>query len=293
MISDYENVRYLLFDIESVADPNLTAAIRHPDGDVEPDEAVRLYREELMEKKGSDFIPYSFQFPVSLALAKVRDDYSLAGTGLLRFEDGGPGRLTKNFWDGWMFYRKPTLVTFNGRSFDVPLLEQMALRYAIPIPDWFALGTKTYDQPRNRYNIGAHLDLCDILTNFGATHYTGGLNLAAKVIKHPGKMGNHGDMVQDLFNERKFQEIHDYCRCDVLDTYFLFLRLMTLTGRIASKEEKELAQEALNQIKEEARTIPALKEYLEAWKAATLAPTLDDYCRSVLEGGEKEEKAEE
>lgn len=276
-----EDIRYLLFDIESVADPDLVAAVRHPDGDVEPDEAVRLYRAELLEKKGSDFIPYTFQFPVSLALAKVRDDFSLSGLGVLKFEDAGPGQITKKFWEGWLYYRRPTLVTFNGRGFDVPLLEQMALRYAISIPEWFAFGAKTYDQPRNRYNIGAHLDLCDMLTNFGAAHYSGGLNLAAKATRHPGKIGKCGDMVQDLFNEKRFKEIHDYCRCDVLDTYFLFLRLMTLTGRISRNEERDLTERTIHWLENESASIAVYREYLDAWKKAESAETLDDYCRKV------------
>lgn len=281
MSAGSDDVRFLLFDIESVADPNLVAAVRHPEGDVAPDEAVRLYREELLEKKGSDFIPYTFQFPISLALAKVRDDFSLSGLSVLKFEDGGPGQIAKKFWEGWLYYRRPTLVTFNGRGFDVPLLEQMALRYAIPIPEWFAYGAKTYEQPRNRYNGNSHLDLCDMLTNFGATHYSGGLNLAAKSIGCPGKFGKCGDMVQDLFNEKRFKEIHDYCRCDVLDSYFLFLRLMTLSGRITRNEETELIERTLRWLDAESASIAVYGAYLAACRASAAGETLDAYCRRV------------
>ncbi len=37
-----------------------------------------------------------------------------------------------------------------------------------------------------------------------------------------------GEQVQELFNAGKLREISDYCRCDVLDTYFVFLRAMVM-----------------------------------------------------------------
>ena len=42
-----------------------------------PAEAVRRYRDELMEKYESDFIPYSFQMPISVAVGKVTADFRL------------------------------------------------------------------------------------------------------------------------------------------------------------------------------------------------------------------------
>ncbi|MGW8257320.1 MAG: hypothetical protein ACWGMZ_07550, partial [Thermoguttaceae bacterium] len=34
-------------------------------------------------------------------------------------------------------YRRPTLVSFNGRGFDLPLLELAAFRFGISVPGWF------------------------------------------------------------------------------------------------------------------------------------------------------------
>ena len=276
-----EDVRYLIFDIESVADPNLVAAIRHPSGDVAPDEALREYRDELMEKKGSDFIPYTFQTPISLALAKVNSDFAITGLGVLKFEDGGPGELTRRFWKGWEHYRKPTLVTFNGRGFDLPLLELTAFRYGIPIIEWMALGAKSYEQPRNRYNTGVHFDLCDILTNFGATHFSGGLDLASKLIQKPGKIETCGNMVQDLFAEKKFAEIHAYCRCDVLDSYFVFLRTMLLTGRLSPREESDLIRRTKGWLESQVEEVPVYRAYLDAWEKAEKAESLDQYLKRM------------
>ena len=55
------SVRYLVFDVESVADAALVSRLRYPGQGLEPDEAVKRYRAELMEKNDSDFIPYTYQ----------------------------------------------------------------------------------------------------------------------------------------------------------------------------------------------------------------------------------------
>ena len=80
----------------------------------------------------------------------------------------------------------------------------------------------------------AHLDLQELLTNFGSTRFNGGLNLAANLLGKPGKMDVQGHMVQDMYEAGKLAEINDYCRCDVLDTYFVFLRSRVLVGRTRS-----------------------------------------------------------
>ena len=102
------DVRYLVFDVESVADPELVAKLRYPGEAVEPLQAVRRYRDELMEKHGSDFIPYTFQVPVSVAAAKVASDYRLLDLVVLDEPQFRPHVITDYFWRGWEKYRRPT-----------------------------------------------------------------------------------------------------------------------------------------------------------------------------------------
>src|SRR3954447_23300754 len=180
------SVRYLVFDVESVADPLLVARLRYPQEQIEPEEAVKRYRAELMAKFETDFIPYTYQVPISIVVAKVAADFRLIDLVPLDEPQFRPHILTSHFWKGWEAYKRPTLVTFNGRTFDVPLLELAAFRFGIALPGWFNVSGKTYEQPRNRYNAEAHLDLQDVLTNFGAARFSGGLNLAANLLGKPG-----------------------------------------------------------------------------------------------------------
>ena len=111
------DVRFLVFDVESVADGRLVAKIRYPDEQIEPTEAVRRYREELVAKYQSDFIPYTYQVPVSVVAAKVASDFRLLDIVSLDEPRCRPHVITEKFWRGWEAYQRPTLVTFNGRSF--------------------------------------------------------------------------------------------------------------------------------------------------------------------------------
>ena len=80
----------------------------------------------------------------------------------------------------------------------------------------FSSAFKSWEDPRNRFNVRGHIDLQEVLTNSGAMRFNGGLNLAATILGKPGKMDTKGFMVQDLWHEGKVQEIDDYCICDAL-----------------------------------------------------------------------------
>jgi len=258
-------VRYLVFDVESAADAELVAAIRYSNESIEPAEAVRRYRAELMEKYQNDFIPYTFQVPISVAVGKVGGDFRLIDVVVLDEPEFRPHVITENFWRGWEKYRRPTLVTFNGRGFDLPLLELAAFRYGIRVPGWFATGGKSFEQPRNRYNTKAHIDLCELLTNFGSTRLVGGLNLAANLLGKPGKMGVQGNMVQDIYDAGRLAEINDYCCCDVLDTYFVFLRTLVLVGQLPLEKEQQIIAATKAWLEEKAEAVSAYRLYLEHW----------------------------
>jgi predicted PolB exonuclease-like 3'-5' exonuclease len=138
-------------------------------------------------------------------------------------------RLAREFW-GRAERFAGCMVTFNGRRFDFPVLELAALRYGIAAPAHFADGSGS---SRARYSTERHLDLADYLTNFGATAAVkGGMDLLLKMIGLPGKTEVDGSQVESLYEQGRMEEIHRYCRSDVVQTYFLFLRVELMRGRI-------------------------------------------------------------
>ena len=255
---------YIVFDVESVADPDLVSKV-HFGGSVPPEESVRKYRDELLAQSKSDFIPYTFQIPISVAVATVAKDFRLLKLVVLDESVFRPHKICSEFWRGWAKHRNSTLVSFNGRGFDLPMLELAAFRYGISLPPWFAMESKLSEQPRYRYNARAHFDLYEFLTNSGATRFNGGLNLAASLLGKPGKMDTQGYMVQDMYDAGKLAEINDYCRCDVLDTYFVFLRTMVLVGKLLLDHEQQLVENTKNWITQQSEMIPVYRQYLDNW----------------------------
>ena len=258
-----DEVSHLIFDVESIADGELISAVRYGGEGLSGADAIIRYQSELLETKGSTFIPYTFQLPIAVVIAKVSPEFRLIDIVSLDESEFRPHVMTENFWRGWEAYRRPQWVTFNGRSFDMPLMELAAFRYGISLPKWFE--SEGYKSPRNRFTLGAHLDLQEVLTNFGASRFNGGLNLAAQLLGKPGKMGLTGDQVQSQYDQGNLQAISAYCRCDVLDTYFVFLRTMVLTGKLTLELEIERVAEAKTWIEERADACEAYRAYLGGW----------------------------
>ena len=180
------DVKYLIFDIETVGDGDLIRKVRFPDEDLTPREAVERYRRQLLEETGKDVLPLTFVLPVSVAIAKVAADYRLLELIVLDSPEFRPQEIVRRFWQGWQHYQRPTLVTFNGRSYDMPVMEVSAFRFGLSIPAWFNVDSRAFEQSRNRYNHDSHLDLQELLTNFGSFRMHGGLNLLAQLIDKPG-----------------------------------------------------------------------------------------------------------
>ncbi|NRA38478.1 MAG: 3'-5' exonuclease [Planctomycetes bacterium] len=247
--------------METVADGRLVQRVRYPEApELTPQEAMQRYREELMDKNGSDFIPHTFQMPVSVAIALIDDQYRLQRLTSLDCPQFRPHVICKQFWQGWEHYKCPCFVTFNGRGFDIPVMEMTAYRYGYSLPKWF--GGSKWEQPRNRYNSTMHFDLLDFMSNHGAGRINGGLNLCATLLGKPGKLDTKGDMVQDLWDQGEHVRIDNYCQCDALDTYFVFLRSCVLRGFIDIDREQEIVAEATEYLRLCAEENEAIAEYL-------------------------------
>jgi predicted PolB exonuclease-like 3'-5' exonuclease len=252
--------KYLIFDTESVPDGKLLAQVKYPSESLTPEAAVRKAQAEARAKSssGSDFLPVTFQYPVAVCILRVDADLSIQSMACLDAPQFRPARIVQDFWKGAEHYaRSARLVTFNGRGFDLPLLELAAYRFGCCAREYFQFSRKRFD--------GNHLDLHDWLTNFGAFRLEGGLNLLSKILGKPGKMETTGDQVYEMFLKERFQEINDYCTFDTLDTYFVFLRTRLMIGEIALAQEQELVARAKEWLTAKSTELPALRKYLANW----------------------------
>jgi predicted PolB exonuclease-like 3'-5' exonuclease len=125
----------------------------------------------------------------------------------------------------------PQLVTFNGNSFDLPVLRYRAMIHGVSAP---GLAARPYF---NRYTEDT-VDLCDILSSF-APHTKASLNELSKIMGMPGKPeGMDGTDVERFFLEGRVREIADYCERDVVNTYRVWLRYELFRGRLSESDHQ-------------------------------------------------------
>lgn len=255
---------FLVFDTESVPDGDLIARVKYAGEALTPEVAIARARDEARElsRDGSDFLPVTFQVPVAVCVLRVGNDYTLQGLACLDAPSFRTAEMVRQFWRGVAYYRRAKLVTFNGRGFDMPLLELAAFDHGCQARDYFT-------NSRNRFQ-GNHLDLMDWMSNYGACRLAGGLSMLAQRRGggRPvgcGKLDVSGDRVYDLYRAGQVQEINDYCMFDTLDTYFVFLRTRVLLGELTPEDEQELARRARSWLGTRLEQLPALRSYLEAW----------------------------
>ena len=142
---------FLVVDTESIPDGQIVAAVKYPDEKLSPDEAIARAQTDFHDPKWnkSSFLPVTFQIPVAACVLRVGADFVLQTFACLDAPQFRPPEIVKKFWHAVSYYQAK-LITFNGRGFDVPLLELAAFRYGYTLQDHYL--------DRNRYR-GSHLDL--------------------------------------------------------------------------------------------------------------------------------------
>lgn len=220
---------FAIFDIETRIDKALIREVIYPHEELTDEQAYQRFRRQLTaEREGrSDFMPIAFHIPVSIVIGNVTNQYILTSVEALCEQNYSEEGIVCEFWRRVELF-PGTLVTFNGRNFDLPVLELHALRYGCPAPRYF---NEKYGH-RYRYSEDGHYDLLDFLSNAGAHRIRGGFHLLTKLVGLPGKMWIDGSMIQGLWEAGHLDQIQAYCRQDVIQTYGLFLRIELMRGRL-------------------------------------------------------------
>jgi predicted PolB exonuclease-like 3'-5' exonuclease len=153
----------------------------------------------------------------------------------------------------WLDRSRPCVVTWNGRGFDMPVITSRALKHGVSMPWWFSDRHTRY-----RYSPEGHLDLMDFLSDFGAAK-SGRLDVYAKLVGLPGKVGVDGSQVAPMVHAGRIDEVNAYCLCDVAQTAALFLRVQLLRGVIDRARYKDLAGGLLAFFDGDARLGPVMQ----------------------------------
>jgi len=217
------------------------------------------------QESGSDFLPLIQHRVVAISVALRRDDeFSVWSLGK---EDSEEAEIVQRFYAGIERY-KPTLVSWNGSGFDLPVLHYRALKHGIQAPAYWEMGEHDRNYRFNNYLSRyhwRHVDVMDVLAGY-QPRARAKLDAVATMLGFPGKMGMSGDKVWDSFLAGELAAIRNYCETDVLNTYLVYLRFQQMRGLLddaALAHEYELVMASLA-----GAEAAHLHEFLQAWQQA-------------------------
>jgi predicted PolB exonuclease-like 3'-5' exonuclease len=184
-------------------------------------------QEEIRTAMGDDFpklIYHSIICIGALVASRTANGYEVQVVGAPHVGQRPEKELIESFVNK-IGQLSPQLVTFNGGSFDLPVLRYRAMVHEVYAP---GMHNRAYF---HRYT-DDNVDLCDVLSSFS---FGGKVKLdeLSRIMGLPGKPGGmDGSQVEAYFNAGRTQEISDYCKSDVINTYRLWLRHELFRGRL-------------------------------------------------------------
>jgi 3'-5' exonuclease len=129
-------VNVMVFDIETVPDVVSGRRLYELDGLSDADVAQAMFQLR-MAKTGSDFLPHHLQRIVAISVVfRTRDAVRVWSLG---DEEADEAELISRFFDGLERYT-PTLVSWNGGGFDLPVLHYRSLLHGVSAPRYWDVG---------------------------------------------------------------------------------------------------------------------------------------------------------
>ncbi len=257
-----------VFDIETVPDVMTGRRLHGLDGLTDAEVAEMLFFKRRQEN-GGELVRAHLQQIVAISVVMRTSDrlkvWSLGGP------DAPEEELIRRFFGGIEEYR-PTLVSWNGSGFDLPVLHYRALLHGISAPRYWDTGDQDQSSRWNNYLSRfhwRHLDLMDVLSAW-QPRMVASLTEIAVLLGFPGKLGMDGSKVWAAFQAGDITGIRDYCETDVLNTYLIYLRFELIRGRLSADGYQREGQRLRELLSAEAVTKPHCAEFLAAW-----APTAE------------------
>ena len=215
----------IVWDLETIPDLEAFAAV----ADLQ-DKGETEIREGMGDKFPKHFF-HRIACIGALIASRSPDGWQVDAVGAPHIGERSEKDLIQSFVDKIAELR-PRLVTFNGSSFDLPVLRYRAMIHRVSAP---GLAARNYF---NRYTDDA-LDLCDVLASFDQRAKVS-LHELCRVLGLPGKPdGIDGSQVDAYYRAGRIKEVADYCETDVVNTYRAWLRYELFRGNLSLKEHDQ------------------------------------------------------
>ncbi len=251
-----------VFDIETVPDVESGRKLYDLQGLSDKEVADVMFHKRRQET-GTEFLKLHLHRIVAISVAyRSRDRFSVWSLGE---PDSGEKELIERFFSGIEKYT-PTIVSWNGKGFDLPVLHYRSLLHGINATRYWETGDSDnsfrWNNYLSRYH-ARHTDLMDVLAGYELRAYAP-LDEIATMLGFPGKMGMSGAKVWDEFMNGNIQGIRDYCETDVANTYLVYLRFELMRGNLTMQEYEDECQLVRDVLKSDNK--PHLIQFLENWQ---------------------------
>ena len=252
-----------VFDIETVPDVESGRRLYGLE-ELDDDNVGRvMFHKRAAETGGSEFLRHHLHRIVAISVVLQTPDkfkvWSLGETGSTEQD------LLQHFFDGIERF-SPTLVSWNGSGFDLPVIHYRSLLHGIAAPRYWDNGNDDKNFRWNNYLSRfheRHTDVMDVLAGYQA-RAVARLDDIATMLGFPGKMGMDGSKVWDNYQAGDVEGIRNYCETDVLNTYLVYQRFEMIRGRISAARYDQSCQQVRAELEKENK--PHLTEFLQNWE---------------------------
>jgi predicted PolB exonuclease-like 3'-5' exonuclease len=253
-----------VFDIETVPDV-ASGRLLYGLDDLDDSSIARvMFHKRAEESGGSEFLRHHLQRIVAISVVLwTPDKFKVWSLG---DPDSPEAELLQRFFDGIDRF-SPTLVSWNGSGFDLPVIHYRSLLHGVAAPRYWDTGDDDksfkWNNYLNRFH-DRHTDLMDVLAGYQPRAAVR-LDQVATMLGFPGKMGMDGSKVWDNFLAGDIAGIRNYCETDVLNTCLVYLRFQLIRGQLDNKAYGKSCQQVRDALKQEGK--PHLDEFLQNWKS--------------------------
>ena len=259
----------LAFNIETIPDIDGGQKIHQLQGLDDSSTSKALFHLR-QQKTGSRKLPLYLQRIASISVVyrgmgeDMGHEVSVRSLG---DENSSEADLLKLFFDE-IEQRTPTLVSWDGTGFDLPVIHYRSLKNNVSAPGYWEAGDNNnsfrHDNYLSRYH-DRHTDLMDVLSSYNESEGAP-LNDIALMLGYPGKQGMDDSQIWNEFKQGNIELIRHYGETGVLNNYLVYLRFQLIRGQIT---EDELSQEfTLLRNALENSELEHLKDFAETWKNA-------------------------
>lgn len=254
----------MVFDIETIPDIDTGKRLYPSIKNLDDDDALTALIAMRQAEAGNDFMRLPLHKIACLSFLWFGDGQFHLKT--LSIDTMSESEILSTFLRA--FAKKPTLISWNGAGFDLPVLLYRMTHHGLDASALVNAGFQRQDY-LYRYS-DKHIDLMEKYS-FGAWNNKQKLDTVASLCGFAGKQDIDGSQVVPMVQAGEWQKLATYCESDVLNTWLLYLRWLLLYGKLDQQAVKFLNAQTHEFVQSQQNDDGTIRHqgFLDAWQMMT------------------------